>query len=104
MLVQHVTQPHQKEHSMLGAILLSSGILVFAVTYELLALQYQPAALVAAFWSLALPQRVALLAIGLAPICLMLFALVQHCMLVAKRKAAEALQTRLQGIRLDVLK
>ena len=49
-------------------------------------------------------QRAAWLVIGLAPICLILFALVQHCMLVAKRKAAEALETRLQGIRLDLLK
>jgi hypothetical protein len=34
---------------MLAFILLSSGILAFAVSYELVAMQYQPAALVAAF-------------------------------------------------------
>lgn len=89
---------------MLAFILLSSGILAFAVSYELVAMQYQPAALVAAFWSLPVSQRAAWLVIGLAPICLILLALVQHCMLVAKRKAAEALETRLQGIRLDLLK
>jgi hypothetical protein len=82
----------------------TGGILAFAVSYELLALQYQPAALVAAFWSLPVSHQAAWLVIGLAPICLMLFALVQHCMLAAKRKAAEALDARLRGIRLDVLK
>ena len=98
---QGVPNPPQKEQSMLAFILLSSGILAFAVSYELVAMQYQPAALVAAFWSLPVSQRAAWLVIGLAPICLILLALVQHCMLVAKRKAAEALETRLQGIRLD---
>ena len=85
-------------------ILLSGGILAFAVTYELLALQYHPAALVALFWSLPVSQQISWIVIGLAPIALMLFALVQHCMLAAKRKAAEALDARLRGIRLDVLK
>ena len=89
---------------MLAFILLSSGILAFALIYQLLALQYQPAVLVAAFWSLPVSQQVAWLVIGLVPICLMLVALVQHCILAAKRKAAEALEMRLRGIRLDVLK
>ena len=86
-------------------ILLSGGILAFAVTYELLALQYQPAALVALF----------LVSPGVATdfmdqssasrrSALMLFALVQHCRLIARRKAADVLETRLRGIRLDVLK
>jgi hypothetical protein len=85
-------------------ILLSGGILAFAVTYELLALQYRPAALVALFWSLPVSQQISCIVIGLAPIALMLFALVQHCRLIARRKAAEVLEARLRGIRLDVLK
>ena len=85
-------------------ILLSGGILAFAVTYELLALQYRPAALVALFWSLPVSQQISWTVIGLAPIALMLFALVQHCRLIARRKAADVLETRLRGIRLDVLK
>jgi hypothetical protein len=78
-------------------ILLSGGILAFAVTYELLALQYQPAALVALFWSLPVSQQISWTVIGLAPIALMLFALVQHCRLIARRKAADVLETRLRG-------
>ena len=85
-------------------ILLSGGILAFAVTHELLALQYRPAALVALFWSLPVSQQTSWIVIGLAPIALMLFALVQHCRLIARRKAAEVLEARLQAIRLDVLK
>ena len=85
-------------------ILLSGGILAFAVTYELLALQYHPAALVALFRSLPVSQQISWTVIGLAPIALMLFALVQHCRLIARRKAADVLETRLRGIRLDVLK
>jgi hypothetical protein len=78
-------------------ILLSGGILAFAVTYELLALQYHPAALVALFWSLPVSQQISWTVIGLAPIALMLFALVQHCRLIARRKAADVLETRLRG-------
>ena len=85
-------------------ILLFGGILAFAVTYQLLALQYQPAALVALFWSLPVSQQISWTVIGLVPIALMLFALVQHCRLIARRKAADVLETRLRGIRLDVLK
>ena len=85
-------------------ILLSGGILAFAVTYELLALQYHPAALVALFRSLPVSQQISWTVIGLAPIALMLFALVQHCRLISRRKAADVLETRLRGIRLDVLK
>ncbi|HEY7248192.1 MAG TPA: hypothetical protein VH678_30380 [Xanthobacteraceae bacterium] len=88
---------------MLAFVLLSSGILAFAVTYQLLALQYQPAALAGLFWSLPASQQIAWLVIGLVPISLMLFALAQHCQLIARRKAADVLETRLRGIRLNVL-
>jgi hypothetical protein len=93
-----------RKKSMPAFILLSGGILAFAVTHELLALQYRPAALVALFWSLPVSQQTSWIVIGLAPIALMLFALVQHCRLIARRKAAEVLEARLQAIRLDVLK
>lgn len=89
---------------MLAFILISGGILAFAGTYQLLALGHQPAALVPLFLSLPITQQIAWLVIGLAPISLMLFALVQHCELVAKRKAAEHLATRLRGVNLDVLR
>jgi chromosome segregation ATPase len=85
-------------------VLLAGGILAFAVTYQLLALQYQPAALAALFWSLPVSQRISWTIIGLTPIALMLFALIQHSKLIARRKAADVLETRLRGIRLDVLK
>jgi hypothetical protein len=68
-----------RKQTMPAFILLSGGILAFAVTYELLALQYHPAALVALFRSLPVSQQISWTVIGLAPIALMLFALVQHC-------------------------
>jgi len=85
-------------------VLLSSALLAFAVTIELLALQYQPATLVALFWSLPLSQQGAWVVICLVPLALVGIALLQHCKLMEKRKAAEALDTRLRGIRLDVLR
>src|SRR5438270_5892179 len=93
-----------RKQSMPAFILLTSGILAFAATYELVALHYQPAALVALFWSLPVSRQISWTVIGLAPIALMLFALVQHCRLIARRKAADALEMRLRGVRLDVLK
>ena len=84
-------------------ILLSGGILAFAVTYELLALQYRPAALVALFWSLPVSQQISWIVIGLAPIALMLSALVQHCRLIARRKSIALAQfSEIESIHRDI--
>jgi hypothetical protein len=84
-------------------ILVSSALLVFAVTIELLALEYQPATLVALFSSLPVSQQIAWVVICLVPLSLVAVALLQQCKLIEKSKAADLLETRLRGIRLDVL-
>jgi DNA repair exonuclease SbcCD ATPase subunit len=84
-------------------VLVSSAFLVFAVTVELLALKYQPSALVELFFALPLPQQIALLVICLVPLALISAILLQHSRLVEKRKAAEVLETRLRSVRHDVL-
>jgi uncharacterized coiled-coil DUF342 family protein len=84
-------------------ILVSSALLVFAVTIELLSWGYQPAALVALFSSLPVSQQIAWLVICLVPLSLIAVALMQQCKLIEKCKAADLLETRLRGIRLDVL-
>jgi hypothetical protein len=89
---------------MLAFILLSGAFLAFAVTAQLLALQYDPAALIALFWSLPLSQQIAWAVICLVPLALIAVALFQHSRLIEKSKAADVLETRLRGIRLDVLK
>ena len=85
-------------------ILVSSAFLAFAVTILLLALEYQPATLVALFSSLPVSQQIAWLVICLVPLSLIAVALLQHCKLIEKGKAADALETRIRGIRLDVLR
>ena len=82
-------------------ILVSSALLMFAVT--ILALEYQPATIVALFSSLRLSQQIAWVVICLVPLSLVALALLQQCKLIEKRKAADLLETRLRGIRLDVL-
>ena len=84
-------------------ILVSSALLVFAVTIEFLSLEFQPATLVALFLSLPVSQQIAWLIICLVPTSLIAVALLQHCQLIEKRKAADVLETRLRGIRLEVL-
>ena len=84
-------------------ILVSGALLVFAVTIELLALEYQPATIVALFSSLPLSQQIAWVVICLVPLSLVAVALLQQCKLIEKSKAADLLETRLRGIRLDVL-
>src|SRR6516164_5714791 len=84
-------------------ILVSSALLVFAVTLELLALGYQPATLVALFSSLPVSQQIAWVVICLVPLSLVAVALLQQCKLIEKSKAADLLETRLRGIRFDVL-
>jgi chromosome segregation ATPase len=84
-------------------VLLSSAFLVFAVAVELLAFQYQPAALVGLFSSLPVSQQVAWLIICLVPLSLIAVVLLQHFKLIEKRKAGEVLETRLRSLRLDVL-
>jgi len=88
---------------MAAFILVSSALLVFAATIELLTLGYQPAALVALFLSLPLPQQIAWLVICLVPLSFIAIALLQQSKLIEKCKAADLLETRLRGIRLDVL-
>jgi predicted nucleic acid-binding Zn-ribbon protein len=84
-------------------VVFSSALLVFAITTELLVSGHQPATLVALFSSLPLPEKVAWLVICLVPLSFIAVALLQHCKLIEKRKAADVLETRLRGIRLDVL-
>jgi hypothetical protein len=84
-------------------ILVSSALLVFAVTIELLALEYQPATIVALFSSLPVSQQIAWVVICLVPLSLVAVALLQQCKLIEKSKAADQLETRLRGIRFDVL-
>jgi hypothetical protein len=84
-------------------ILVSGALLVFAVTVELLALEYQPATIVALFSSLPVSQQIAWVVICLVPLSLIAVALLQQCKLIEKSKAADQLETRLRGIRFDVL-
>jgi hypothetical protein len=84
-------------------ILVSSALLVFAVTTELLSLHYQPAALVALFSSLPLSEKIAWAVICLVPLSLIVAAVWQHCRLVEQRKARDVLETRLHGVRQDVV-
>ena len=58
-------------------VLLSSAFLVFAITVELLAFKYQPAALVALFLSLPVSQQIAWLIICLVPLSFVAVALLQ---------------------------
>jgi seryl-tRNA synthetase len=85
-------------------ILVSSAFLAFAVTIVLLALGYQPAMLVELFSSLPLLQQIAWVVICLVPLSLVAIALLQHCRLIEKGKAADMLETRLRGVRLDVFR
>jgi chromosome segregation ATPase len=83
-------------------VLLSSAFLVFAVTVQLIAFQYQPAALVELFWSLPVSQQIAWVIICLVPLSLIAVVLLQYSRLIEKGKAAEVLETRLRSIRMDV--
>jgi chromosome segregation ATPase len=84
-------------------ILLASALLVFAVTIELLASNFQPATLIALFLSLPASQQIAWLLICLVPLSLIVVALVQYCKLREKSKAADVLETRLRSARDNVL-
>ena len=87
---------------MLALILVSSGLLVFAVTVVLLSFE-NLAALVALFSSLPASQQLAWLVICLAPPSLIALALLQYSKLVERSKAADTLEARLRGVRLDVV-
>jgi chromosome segregation ATPase len=87
---------------MLALILVSSGLLVFAVTVVLLSFE-NLAALVALFSSLPASQQLAWLVICLAPPSLIALALLQHSRLLERSKAADTLEARLRGVRLDVV-
>src|SRR3974390_1584735 len=78
--------------------LLSSALLVFAITVELLAFKFQPTALVALFLSLPVSQQIAWLIICLVPLSFIAVALLQHAKLIANRKAAEGLEMRLRSV------
>src|SRR6516225_2425101 len=84
-------------------ILLASALLVFAVTIELLASNFQPATLIALFLSLPASQQIAWLLICLVLLSLIVVALVQYCKLREKSKAADVLETRLRSARDNVL-
>jgi chromosome segregation ATPase len=94
---------HEGKKEMPAFILVCSALLAFAVTIELLAFEYQPAALVTLFSSLPVSQQIAWLVICLVPLSLIAVALLQHHKLIQKDKAADVLQTRLRGIRLNLL-
>jgi chromosome segregation ATPase len=87
---------------MLALILVSTGLLVFAVTVVLLSFE-NLAALVALFSSLPASQQLAWLVICLAPPSLIALALLQHSRLLERSKAADTLEARLRGVRLDVV-
>ena len=84
-------------------ILLASALLVFAVTVELLASNYQPATLIALFASLPASQQIAWLLICLVPVSLLVVALVQYCKLREKNQAADVLETRLRSAQHNML-
>ena len=84
-------------------IVLASALLVFAVTVELLASNFQPAALISLFLSLPASQQIAWLLICLVLLSLIVVALVQYCKLREKSKAADVLETRLRSARDNVL-
>jgi len=88
----------RRELTMAVFVLLSSAFLVFAITVELLAFKYQPAALVALFLSLPVSQQIAWLIICLVPLSFVAVALLQQAKLIAKRKAGEGLETRLRSV------
>jgi uncharacterized coiled-coil DUF342 family protein len=83
-------------------IVVCSTFLLFAVTVELLALDYHPATLVALFLSLPIPQQIAWGIICLVPLVLLVVAVLQHVRLIEKNKVAESLETRLHSIRLEI--
>jgi chromosome segregation ATPase len=83
-------------------ILLASALLTFAVTVQLLASGYQPAALIALFSSLPKSQQIAWVLICLVPLSLIVVAFVQYWKLREKNKAAEVLETRLRSARHNV--
>jgi chromosome segregation ATPase len=83
-------------------IISCGALLVFAVTTALLSLGYQPATLLALFLSLPVLQQIVWLVICLVPPALLAVSLLQHCLLIGQRKAGDALEARLRGIRLDV--
>lgn len=82
-------------------ILLSSALLVFAVTIQLLSLP--PATLFALFSSLPVLQQIAWAVICVVPISLIAIAVVQYSRLIEQRKATNAMEGRLHGMRQDVL-
>ena len=88
--------------TMAALILVFAGLLVFAVTCELLSLGYQPATLVALFSSLSAPQKTVWLIICLVPLSLLAIALLQQFKMIGQGKIADALKARLRGIRKDV--
>ena len=84
-------------------ILLASALLVFAVSVELLASNFQPAALITLFLSLPASQQIAWALICLVPLSFIVIALVQYCKLREKKQAADVLETRLRSARQNVL-
>jgi uncharacterized coiled-coil DUF342 family protein len=83
-------------------LLITASFLIFAATIELLALEHQPATLVALFLSLSAPQQVGWVIICLVPLVLLAVSGLQHARLVEKRKVAESLETRLHSIRTEM--
>ena len=83
-------------------LLITASFLIFGATIELLALEHQPATLVALFLSLPVPQQIGWVIISLVPLLLLAVSGLQHARLVEKRKVAETLETRLHSIRVEI--
>jgi chromosome segregation ATPase len=84
-------------------ILCSIALLVFAASTMFLSLGYHPATLAALFFSLPIAQQISWLIVCLVPLAFVAAALFQHSRLVEQRRALDILETRLRGVRQEVV-
>ena len=79
-------------------ILCSIALLVLAVSTLFLSLGYQPATLVALFFSLPIAQQISWLIVCLAALAFVAAALFQQSRLIEQRRALDILETRLREV------
>jgi hypothetical protein len=79
-------------------VLCSIALLVLAVSTLFLSLGYQPATLVALFFSLPIAQQISWLIVCLVPLAFVAAALFQHSRVVEQRRALDILETRLRDV------
>ena len=79
-------------------ILCSIALLVLAVSTMFLSLGYQPAILVALFFSLPIAQQISWLIVCLAALAFVAAALFQQSRLIEQRRALDILETRLREV------